>query len=187
MPQRRKDNKKRVLKEGEYQRSNGTFEYKWRDKQGKRHSLYAKTLEELREKESALLKNILDGVRTADKSLTVNDLYHRWLSIKRGLRDSTLDRYKEVYTRYVEPQFGLIKLTDLKKSDVKAYYNYLVEHRGLSISTVDGVHAVLHQVLDVAVDDELIRSNPADKGNCQMNARQKRRARPGGRAPLVSR
>ena len=49
--ERRKDNKNRVLKEGEYQRSNGTFEYKWRDKRGKRHSIYAKTLEELREKE----------------------------------------------------------------------------------------------------------------------------------------
>lgn len=48
--ERRKDNKNRVLKEGEYQRANGTFEYKWRDKRGKRHSIYAKTLEELREK-----------------------------------------------------------------------------------------------------------------------------------------
>ena len=33
--ERRKDNKRRVLKEGEYQRANGTFEYKWRDKRGK--------------------------------------------------------------------------------------------------------------------------------------------------------
>ena len=49
---RRKDNKNRVLKEGEYQRANGTFEYKWTDKKGKRHSTYAKTLEELREKEN---------------------------------------------------------------------------------------------------------------------------------------
>ena len=32
---RRKDNKNRVLKEGEYQRANGTFEYKWTDKKGK--------------------------------------------------------------------------------------------------------------------------------------------------------
>ena len=30
MAERRKDSKKRVLKEGEYQRSNGTYEYRWR-------------------------------------------------------------------------------------------------------------------------------------------------------------
>lgn len=38
----RKDDKGRVLKEGEHQRVNGTYEYKWRDKRGKRHSIYAK-------------------------------------------------------------------------------------------------------------------------------------------------
>ena len=30
--ERRKDKKNRVLKEGEYQRSCGTYEFKWRDK-----------------------------------------------------------------------------------------------------------------------------------------------------------
>ena len=54
---RRKDDKNRVLKEGEYQRANGTFEYKWRDKKGKRHSVYAKTLEELRKREIDVLKD----------------------------------------------------------------------------------------------------------------------------------
>ena len=49
--QRRKDSKNRVLKEGEYQRANGTYEFKWRDNLGKRHSAYAKTLEDLRDKE----------------------------------------------------------------------------------------------------------------------------------------
>ena len=39
--ERRKDNKNRVLKEGEYQRPNGTFEYKCRDRRGKRQSVYA--------------------------------------------------------------------------------------------------------------------------------------------------
>lgn len=41
----RKDNKNRVLKEGEYQRANESFEYKWRDKREKRHPIYSKTLE----------------------------------------------------------------------------------------------------------------------------------------------
>ena len=34
--ERRKDNKNRVLKESEYQRSSGTYEFKWRDKRGGR-------------------------------------------------------------------------------------------------------------------------------------------------------
>ena len=88
MAERRKDNKKRVLKEGEYQRANGTFEYKWRDRRGKRHSVYAKTLDELREKELDVLRDILDGVRAESKDIIINDLYQSWVRLKRGLKDT---------------------------------------------------------------------------------------------------
>ena len=87
--ERRKDNKNRVLKEGEYQRSNGTFEYKWRDKRGKRHSIYAKTLDELREKEIDVLRDALDGIRADKNDLTINDLYFRWVQLKKGLKANT--------------------------------------------------------------------------------------------------
>ena len=51
MAQRRRDNKGRILKEGESQRKDGSYDYRWRDKKGKRHAIYGRTLEELREKE----------------------------------------------------------------------------------------------------------------------------------------
>ena len=92
--ERRKDNKRRVLKEGEYQRANGTFEYKWRDKRGKRHSVYAKTLDELREKENDVLRDALDGIRADKNDLTINDLYHRWVQLKKGLNANTFQCYK---------------------------------------------------------------------------------------------
>lgn len=98
---RRKDDKNRVLKEGEYQRANGTFEYKWRDKKGKRHSVYAKTLEELREKEIDVLRDALDGIRTGKQDLTINDLYNLWVQLKRGLKDNTFSNYKYMYTQFV--------------------------------------------------------------------------------------
>lgn len=53
---RRKDNKGKVLKDGEYQRKSGTYEYKW-TKNGKRHSISAPTLTELRKKEDELELN----------------------------------------------------------------------------------------------------------------------------------
>lgn len=75
MAERRKDNKKRVLKEGEYQRPNGTYEYRWKAATGKRSVIYAKTLEELREKENTIERDKSDGIRTDCKNLTVNDIY----------------------------------------------------------------------------------------------------------------
>ena len=92
--ERRKDDKNRVLKEGEYQRANGTFEYKWRDKKGKRHSVYAKTLDELREKEIDVLRDALDGISADKKSIMINDLYYRWEQLKKGLKANTFQNYK---------------------------------------------------------------------------------------------
>lgn len=78
---------KQSLKEGEYQRSNETFEYKWRDKRGKRHSIYAKTLEELRENEIDVLRDVLDGIRADKSDLTINDLFGLLVQLKRGLKE----------------------------------------------------------------------------------------------------
>ena len=46
---------------------------------------------------------------------------------------------------------------------MKAFYNKLVEQRGLKINTLEIIHNVLHQILQVAVDDNYIRQNPSDR------------------------
>lgn len=160
--QRRKDNKKRVLKEGEYQRANGTFEYKWRDKQGKRHSVYAKTLDELREKEIDVLRDALDGIRAVKSNLTINDLYNLWEQLKRGLKDNTFSNYKYMYKQFVQEGFGNTKICDLKRTDIRAFYNNLADEQHLKASTIDCVHTVLHQVLELGVEDDYLRYNPSD-------------------------
>ena len=67
-----------------------------------------------------------------------------------------------MYSQYVAPRFGKQKISTLVKSDVKRFYNTLADERGLSISTIDGIHTILHQVLDMAVDDCCIRRNLSD-------------------------
>lgn len=160
--ERRKDNKNRVLKEGEYQRSCGTYEYKWRDKRGNRHSISAVTLEELREKEIDVLRDIMDGVRTDKNNLTINDLYKSQIQVKRGLKDNTFSNYKYMYGMFVEPDFGKSKLNDLKRSDIRGFYNYLADERNVKVNTIDSIHTVLHQVLELGVEDDYLRYNPAD-------------------------
>ena len=159
---RRKDSKNKVLKEGEYQRSNGTFEYKWRDKRGGRHSIYAKTLQELREKEIDVLKDTLDGIRIPKSNLTINDLYHRWEQLKKGLKPNTFQNYKYMYNLFVAPDFGNTRITELKRSDVRAFYNTLSDEKHIRANTIDSLHTVLHQVLEIGVEDEYLRYNPSD-------------------------
>lgn len=160
--ERRKDNKGRVLKEGEHQRQNGTYEYKWRDKRSKRHSVYAKTLEELREKEIDVLRDVLDGVRNDKGNLTINDLYNLWVQLKKGLKDNTFSNYQYMYTQFVQSDFGFTKIVDLKRTDIRAFYNSLLDNGHLKINTIDNIHTVLHQVLELGVEDDYLRYNPSD-------------------------
>ena len=52
MPEKRKDSKGRVLKDGESQRANGTYDYRYTDIHKKRRCIYAKSLTELRYKKN---------------------------------------------------------------------------------------------------------------------------------------
>ena len=63
---------------------------------------------------------------------------------------------------------GMIKVITGVRRSGKSYllfnlfYNHLVDDNIMQISTVDGIHNILHQVFQVAVDDDLIRNNPTD-------------------------
>ena len=41
-------------------------------------------------------------------------------------------------------------------------FRSLADERDLKVSTIDNIHTVLHQVLDLAVDDAYLRANPSD-------------------------
>ena len=45
---------------------------------------------------------------------------------------------------------------------MKRFYNSLADDLNLKVSTIDNIHTVFHQVLDMAVDDNYIRTNPSD-------------------------
>ena len=162
MAERRKDSKGRVLKENELQRKDGTYQYRWRTSDHKRHSIYAPTLEELREKEQTVLKDKSDGIRTDAQKVTLNDVYDLWVQLKKGLKDNTFQNYKYMYEQFVRDDIGQHKITTLKRSDIRRFYNYLIDERCLKVATVDNIHTVLHQVLDIAVEDCYLRNNISD-------------------------
>lgn len=159
---KRKDKDRIVLRKGESQRKDGNYDYRWTTRDGKRHSVYAKTLEELRAKEDEILRDKCDGIKTEARYVTINDVFEVWKQLKRGLKDNTFQNYKYMYEQFVKPDFGNTRVSQLKKSDVKRFYNMLADERALKVSTIDSIHTVLHQVLDMAVDDAYLRNNPSD-------------------------
>jgi integrase len=150
------------LRTGETEKKYG-YEYRWSTRDGKRHSIFAPTLDQLREMEDELAADKRDGIKTDVKCLTVNDCFNLWKDLKRGIKDNTYQNYIYMYELFVKPTFGTKRVVKVVKSDVKRFYNNLVDEKNLKISTVDGIHNVLHQVFQVAVDDNYIRTNPTDR------------------------
>ena len=155
------DSKRVRLRTGEYERSDRRYEYRY-TVFGKEYFIYAKTLEALREKETSLDSEGRRKWNANPYSTTINNVYIVWKELKRGVRDNTFRNYCYMYETYVKNAIGEQYITSIKKSDVKRFFNYLKDERNLKLGTIDGVHTVLHQVLQTAVDDELIISNPAD-------------------------
>ena len=172
------------LKEGEYLRRNGTFEYRWTENRVRR-SVYARSLDELRDKENAILsgtlivsKNIGTDTTPIERlcedaktgaNATVITYFEIWKRVKSGIRQSTLDTYLRLYTRYIEPNIGSIALEDLSYSKVVMFYKDLIENRGLGISIVSNINVVLTMILNVAVKDGVLKTNPCTGAIKELN------------------
>lgn len=159
---KRKDKSRIVLKTGEGQRENGSYYFRWTDSKGNRHYVYAKTLDELRYKEEQIAKDKSDGIKAEARYTTLNDLFDLWTVVKRGLKNNTFENYKYMYNTYARQNIGPNRVCELKKSDIKRFYNYLADERHLKPSSIDTIHTVIHQLFDMAVDDNYIRNNPSD-------------------------
>ena len=70
--------------------------------------------------------------------------------------------YQYMYEQFCRDNIGQLKIVSLKCSDVRRFYNKLIDERCLKINTVDNIHTVLHQVLDLAVEDGYFRNNISD-------------------------
>ena len=162
----KKDNKGRVLKQGERQRVD-CYEYRY-TRRGKTHSLYSTTLEGLRKKEEIIKNEIFMGNCSSGKNVTINQQYERWKKLKRGIKGNTFNNYVYMYDKYVFDDFGKNKLKEVRRSDIKEFYIELAEEKGLKANTIDTIQNVIYQVFEMAVDDDVIRSNPANRALTEL-------------------
>lgn len=98
-----------------------------------------------------------DWINPTAGRVTIAELGPRWLAMQTHLKPKTLHETKGLYRRYVEPRWGAVPVQSIKPSDVQEWTSTM----GKSGSTVRQAHAVLAKILDLAVMDERVRSNPA--------------------------
>lgn len=158
----RKDNRGRNLHTGESQREDGRYMYRYNDLiSGKRKTIYAKDLAELRAKEKQIARDLEDNILTdsAAKKMILNSLFDNYMETKE-LSDTTRVNYRKMWNNHVKDELGNMKVVQLRPSLIKAFYAKM-SRAGYSYSTIKLIHTLLYPALEMAVDDDIIRKNPA--------------------------
>lgn len=158
----RKDSKGRVLRTGEYERANHTYEYRYSIK-GVRYSEYAETLNELRKKEEHIKKKSTNGIDAVLSSqITVCDLAQRYLNAKKKLAPGTRYNYQRTLNNYLQnSEFGKMKAENVKKTDIIAFYDSFVDKNGRKKSgSIMMVQRLLQPSFEMGIDDNIILKNP---------------------------
>ncbi|WP_100485845.1 tyrosine-type recombinase/integrase [Mycobacteroides abscessus] len=106
----------------------------------------------------------LDGEYIAPERgrVTVGELGQRWLRIKEGsLKPSGYRSYESAWRIHVEPEWGRTQLSKVARLDIQEWVTDLGEDLGAK--SVQRCHGVLHGVLQTAVENRMLPSNPASR------------------------
>ena len=156
---KRKDKKGRILKTGESQRKDFVYQYRYIDFHGKRQTVYASTLQELRQKEKEIQKQVDDGLDYEAGQITVIELIEKYISLKQGVRYNTKVGYQFVLNLVKKEEFGYRKISTIKVSDAKQWFMKL-QKDGRGYSIITSVRGVIKPAFQMAYDEDAVRKNP---------------------------
>lgn len=169
---KRKDSKGRLLKTGESQRQDGRYAFKYQAKDGKTKFLYSWRLNEtdpipkgkrfckcLREQEKELQRDLMDGIDSSGKKMTLWQLYEKHIALNPNVRDGTVTGRNQLLKLLKEDTLGVTTIDKIKQSDVKQWA-IRMKKKGYAYQTIENHRISLKACFETAMDDDLVRKNP---------------------------
>ena len=173
MSEVRRDSKGRKLLNGESQRKDGKYEYKYQDARGKRKMVYSWKLTpadkvpagkrndiSLREKEKQIQKDLNSNITPDGGDFTVLQLVEKYVSIKTGVRHNTRSNYNFVINVIKKEEFSQERIDKVKSSDAKQWLIKMQQVDGRGYSSIHTIRGVVRPAFQMAVDDDLLAKNP---------------------------
>lgn len=155
----RRDSKGRKLKDGEGQRKDGLYYYRYTDSTGKRPTIYDHDLSKLREKEKEIQLQLAHGVSAVNGKRTLGNMIDEHFALKKtkwkASTKETMDGYRNILQKSRLYNFPINKI---KTSDCKTYLVNLQED--YSYSVVCKVYMVMKEAFNLACENDAIVKNP---------------------------
>lgn len=173
MSEVRRDHKGRKLLNGESQRKDGKYEYKYQDARGRRKTVYSWKLTpadripagkrddiSLREKIKQIQKELNSNITPDGGDFTVLELVEKYISQKTGVRHNTRSNYNFVVNVIKKEAFGQKRIDKIKVSDAKEWLIKMQQVDGRGYSSIHTIRGVVRPAFQMAVDDDLLVKNP---------------------------
>ncbi|MGH3426953.1 MAG: tyrosine-type recombinase/integrase [Mycobacteriales bacterium] len=141
------------------------YAVRFRGPDGRIHQRSVSTVAEARAIKSALTTDVRRGEYRELSRTTFAEYSETWLDTyqgrtARGIRPATLADYRKQIERHALPYFGRLRLAEIEPRDVKGFAK-AVGDRGVGANTVRLAVAPVRALFATAVEEGLIRSNPA--------------------------
>ncbi len=145
-----------------YQQTDGRWTAAITLENRKRKVFYGKTRKEVQEKLKQALHEQQQGTLVTASQQTLEKFLLQWLEDRRvSVRSRTYERYEEYARLHILPVIGRVQLQKLTAQQVQALYTKKLKG-GLSPTTVNGLHAMLHKALSDAVRLGIVARNVCD-------------------------
>lgn len=160
------------LGKGISQRKDGLYQARFVNRFGKRETIYAKTLNEVRRQlrnkqyEDEKMLNVIN------EDVTLDEWFEMWMNTcKKNCRNSTKETYAVQYRR-IQKQLGWIKLSKLNLIVMQQVFNELKSDNERKTSK-----KILVDMLEKAIDADLLIKNVAKQINTKVSGEEKKERR----------
>lgn len=160
---KRTDKNRRQLQTGEHYDSKADRYVFQRQINGKRVTITAKTLSDLRKQKNELLTEWDKGfLRDTEKAkLTLDSYFDRWIELyASGRKATSVINYKNYYMANVRGKLGKKVLRNISKADCQKLFNDMIKN-GKKHSTLANMKSCLNLIFNSAIDEQIIYINPA--------------------------
>lgn len=148
----------------------GRFTY-----QGTPYTLYDKELKAIKKKLADKRYEVEHGLTGKADKLTLNKWFEVWLKDYKDnkVKKTTIQNYQTLYNNHIKDTLGKRILAQIKPIHIQKLYNDFIDS-GYSTTSLQTLHALLHNILDIAVANDLLMKNPC-MGTVRPTAERKER------------
>lgn len=157
-----KDLKGKELGKGIEQRKDGSYHARYIDRFGKRHSVYGKTLQEVKIKYAQAMADNERGLNVVDANVTLNEWFEKWMLVYKveSIRKNSIRYYKHIYKKIIGPELGYQKISEITKLQVQGMINR-AKQNGYEWETQNKIRILMVDMFNRAMEDNFLVRNPA--------------------------